>query len=35
LQADKLHIAIEPSDIMVFPANDENTTFIDTSMANA
>ena len=35
LQADKLHIGIEPSDIMIFPATDENTTFINTSMTNA
>lgn len=35
LQGDKLHIAVAPSDIMVFPANDENTKFIETSIANA
>ncbi len=35
LQADKLHIAIEPSDIMIFPANDENTSFINTAMTNS
>ena len=35
LQADKLHIAVDPADIMVFPANAENTKFIETSMANA
>jgi iron(III) transport system ATP-binding protein len=35
LQADKLHITIDPSDIMIFPADDKNTKFIKTSMANA
>ncbi len=35
LQSDKLHIAVEPTDLMVFPANDENTEFIKASMANA
>ena len=35
LQADKLHIAIEPSDLMIFPADDKNTAFIKASMANA
>ena len=34
-KGDKLHIAVAPSDIMVFPANDENTKFIKTSIANA
>jgi hypothetical protein len=35
LQADKLHIAVDRSDLMVFPANDKNTEFIEASMANA
>lgn len=35
IQGDKLHIAVEPSNIMVFPATEENTQFIKTSMANA
>ncbi len=35
LQGDKLHIAIEPLDIMVFPADDKNTNFINESIANA
>ena len=35
LQADKLHIAVEPSDLMIFPADDKNTEFIKASMANA
>lgn len=35
LQADKLHIAVDPADIMVFTADDNNTKFIETSMANA
>ena len=34
LQEDKLHIAVDPSDIMIFPADDNNTNFIETSMAN-
>lgn len=34
LQADKLHIAVEPSDLMIFPVNDENTRFVEASMAN-
>ena len=33
LQGDKLHIAVESSDIMVFPANEQNTKFIESSMA--
>ncbi len=35
LQGDKLHIAVNPSDIMVFPATDANTDFIMASMAAA
>ena len=35
LQEDKLHIVVDPSDIMVFPADDKNTKFIEASMANA
>ena len=35
LQGDKLHIAVDPNDIMVFPANDKNTSFIQASIANA
>lgn len=35
LQDDKLHIAVNPSDIMVFPADDRNTQFIQASMASA
>ncbi|MEE8514748.1 MAG: ABC transporter ATP-binding protein [Gammaproteobacteria bacterium] len=35
LQADKLHISVEPSDLMIFPADDKNTEFIKASMANA
>jgi iron(III) transport system ATP-binding protein len=35
LQNDKLHIAVNSADIMVFPANEANTKFIETSMANA
>ena len=35
LQKDKLHIAVDPSDIMIFPADDKNTEFIKASMANA
>jgi len=35
LQEDKLHIAVDPADIMVFPADDKNTKFIKASMANA
>lgn len=35
LQADKLHIAVEPSDLMIFPADDQNTEFIKASMADA
>ncbi|MBT5459543.1 MAG: ABC transporter ATP-binding protein [Flavobacteriaceae bacterium] len=35
LQGDKLHIAVDPADLMVFPADDNNTKFIETSMANA
>ena len=34
LQEDKLHVVVNPDDIMVFPANDQNTKFIETSMAN-
>ncbi len=33
LQDGKLHIAVDPSDIMVFPATDANTKFIMASMA--
>jgi iron(III) transport system ATP-binding protein len=35
LQEDKLHIAVDPSDNLIFPADDKNTNFIETSMANA
>ena len=35
LQEGKLHIAVEPSDILVFPADDKNTEFIKASLANA
>lgn len=35
LQEDKLHIAVDETDIMVFPANDQNTKFIEASIANA
>ena len=35
LLEDKLHIAVDPSDIMVFPADDKNTKFIRSSLANA
>lgn len=35
LQADKLHIAVDPADLMIFPANAENSKFIEASMANA
>lgn len=35
LQGDKLHIAVDPSDIMVFAADEKNTNFIETSIANA
>jgi hypothetical protein len=34
LQEDKLHIAVDPSDIMIFPADEKNTRFIEASMAN-
>ncbi|MDX1483739.1 MAG: ABC transporter ATP-binding protein [Alphaproteobacteria bacterium] len=34
LQEDKLHIVVNPDDLMVFPATDQNTRFIETSMAN-
>lgn len=33
LQGDKLHIEVDSSDIMVFPANEQNTKFIESSMA--
>lgn len=35
LQNDKLHIAIDPSDILVYPADDTNTKFIEASLAAA
>lgn len=35
LQGDKLHIAVDPADIMIFPADTENTKFIEASLANA
>jgi iron(III) transport system ATP-binding protein len=35
LQNDKLHIAVDPADLMIFPADDKNTTFIEASMASA
>jgi hypothetical protein len=35
LQENKLHVVVNPDDIMVFPANDLNTKFIESSMANA
>ena len=35
LQEDKLHIAVDPSDIMIFPADDKNTKFIESSMTDA
>ena len=35
LQEDKLHIAVDPADLMVFPADVKNTQFIEASMANA
>ena len=35
LQGHKLHIAVESSDLMIFPADGKNTEFIKTSMANA
>ena len=35
LQGDKMHLAVSPSDIMVFPANAANNKFIETSLANA
>ena len=35
LQGGKLHISVDPADILVFSADAENTKFIETSMANA
>jgi len=35
LQADKLHVAVAPSDLMIFPADERNTAFVEASMANA
>ena len=35
LHGDKLHIAVDPADLMIFPANAENTKFIEASIANA
>jgi ABC-type sugar transport system ATPase subunit len=35
LQDGKLHIVVDPSDIMVFPADKTNTIFTDSPMANA
>ncbi|NKB19569.1 MAG: ATP-binding cassette domain-containing protein [Alphaproteobacteria bacterium] len=34
LQGDKLHIAVDPDDVMIFSADDSNTTFINASMAD-
>lgn len=35
VQAEKLHLTVDPSDIMIFPADAKNTQFIEASMANA
>lgn len=35
LQGDKLHIAVDPADLLIFPADTENTDFIKASLANA
>ena len=35
LQNDKMHLSVGTSDIMVFPATETNTTFIEASKANA
>ena len=35
LQDGKLHIVVDPSDIMVFPADKKNTIYAESSMANA
>jgi iron(III) transport system ATP-binding protein len=35
LQEGKLHISVDPSNIMIFPANDANTEFVEASIANA
>ncbi len=35
LQDDKLHIAVDSSDIMIFAADEKNTNFIESSMTNA
>lgn len=35
LQADKLHVAVEPSDLLIFPADERNTQFVEASMANS
>ena len=32
LQTDKLHMAVDPDDVMIFAADDSNTTFINASM---
>lgn len=34
LQSDKLHMAVDPDDIMVFAADDSNTTFINASLVD-
>ena len=34
LKGDKLHIAVDPADLMIFPADAENTKFIEASLAN-
>ena len=33
LQQDQLHIAVDPEDIMIFPRDEKNTVFINTSLA--
>ena len=35
LQGDQLHIAVNPDEVMIFAADDSNTTFINTSLANS
>ena len=34
LQAEKLHIVVDPNDVMIFPADEKNTLFINASMEN-
>ena len=34
LQSDKLHVAIDPADVMIFPADEKNTKFVEASLAN-